>query len=66
VHHGDAVDVGERCTADFIWQSKPWELYCEGDPHVVYPGVDFLVAYWMGRRHGFLADDAPGRCLAWR
>lgn len=65
VHHGDAVDVGERCAADFIWQSKPWELYCEGNPQVTYPGVDFLVAYWMGRHHGFLADDSPGRCLAW-
>jgi hypothetical protein len=63
--HHTAVDVGERCAADFIWQSKPWDLVCTGDPYTVYPGVDYLVAYWMGRRHGFMDDDAAGRCLAW-
>jgi hypothetical protein len=66
VHHGTAVDVGERCASDFIWQSKPWELLCPGDPYTTFPGVDYLVAYWMGRHHDFIEDDTPGHCLAWR
>ncbi len=65
VHHGTAVDVGDRCPVDFLWQSKPWELYCAGDTSVTFPGVDYLIAYWMGRRHGFIDDDTEGLCLAW-
>lgn len=26
--------------------------------YLVYPGADYLVAYWMGRYYGFLDDDA--------
>jgi hypothetical protein len=64
--HSTAVDVGERPTDDFLWQRAPWRIYDAGDPQRTEPGVDFLVAYWMGRRHGFVADDTPGRCAAWR
>jgi hypothetical protein len=61
-----AVEVGERVVSDFLWQRHPWGLFDPGDPHVTYPGVDFLLAYWLGRFQGFLGDDTPGRCLAWR
>ncbi len=64
--HDNAVDVAERVVSDFIWQRNPWGLFDGGNPHQTYPGVDYLVAYWMGRFHGFLDDDTPGRCLAWR
>jgi hypothetical protein len=60
-----AVDVGERVTSDFIWQRNPWGLYDEGHPALTFPGVDYLLAYWMGRYYGFISDDTPGKCLAW-
>jgi hypothetical protein len=61
--HGGAVDVGARPVGDFLWQRQPWGLYDGGDPKQSEPGVDYLVAYWMGRRHDFFADDTPAVCL---
>jgi hypothetical protein len=66
VDHSMAVDVGERVVSDFIWQRHPWGLFDAGLANRTYPGVDYLAAYWLGRRHGFLTDDNPGTCLAWR
>ncbi len=63
--HGGAVDVSQRPAADFLWQRNPWRLYDPGWAPLTYPGVDYLVAYWMGRHYGFIDDDTPGRCLAW-
>ena len=61
-----AVDVKDRIFDDFIWQRHPFELKKQGDGKTVYPGADYLLAYWMGRRHGFLNDDAKGTCLRWK
>ena len=60
-----SVDVAERKVSDFMWQRNPWELLDVGNPAFTYPGIDFLVAYWMGRHLGSLTDDTPGKCLAW-
>jgi hypothetical protein len=61
-----AIDVADRLPADFIWQKNPFTLVTENpDPRYVYPGVDYLIAYWMGRYHGFLADDSTGAWLRW-
>jgi len=62
----EATDVGDRLHEAYIWGRDPWELVQEGDPTMVYPAYDYLLAYWMGRHHGFLADDSPGVCLQWR
>lgn len=64
--HAGAVDVSDRVVSDFIWQRQPWGLVDGGDAAVTYPGIDYLVAYWLGRHHGFIADDSPGRCAVWR
>jgi len=61
-----AVDVADRVASDFIWQRDPFGLATGGDPTKVYPGVDYLLAYWLGRRHGFIADDGTGTCLRWQ
>ena len=66
VVHTDAVDVGDRVTGDFMWQRDPWSLYAAGDPRQTEPSVDFLAAYFLGRRHDFIADDTPETCLAWQ
>lgn len=61
-----AVDVKDRVGDDFIWQREPFKLVEIADGRLVYPGVDYMLAYWMGRRHGFETDDAPGTCLKWK
>lgn len=66
VDHGTAVDVGDRQTGDFMWQRHPWGLLDAGDLNQVEPGVDYLAAYWLGRRHALMTDDTPGVCLAWQ
>lgn len=50
------VPVDERPRSSFEWASNPYRLDRRGDPRVSLAGVDYLVAYWLGRRHGFLAD----------
>lgn len=66
VDHASAVDVADRPAADFLWQRHPWGLYDPGDPAQTYPGVDYLVAYFLGRRHVLLDDDTAGTCLVWQ
>ncbi len=60
-----AVNVDERVPATFVWERHPWKLLDPGTPNLVYPGIDYLLAYWMGRHYGFILDDAPGTCLYW-
>jgi len=60
-----AVNVDERVPATFVWERHPWKLYDPGTPNLAYAGVDYLLAYWMGRQYGFIEDDAPGTCLRW-
>jgi hypothetical protein len=64
--HGSAVDVGDRVVDGFLWQRHPWGLYDPGNAAQTHSGVDYLVAYWLGRRHDFLREDAAGRCMAWQ
>ena len=61
----NAVDVGDRVVEDFLWQRGPWRLLDGGNPAEVYPGVDYLAAYWAARAAGFIAEDAPGSCARW-
>lgn len=61
-----ALNLHERGVYDYLWQKHPWLLVRSGDPQKVYPGVDYLIAYWLGRYHDFIADDAAGTCLRWR
>jgi hypothetical protein len=60
-----AVDVDQRVPATFVWERHPWKLEHPGVPHRVYPGIDYLLAYWLGRYYGFIEDDAPETCLQW-
>lgn len=53
-------------TGDFMWQRHPWGLYEGGDMRATQPGADFLLAYFLGRHHGFVDDDTAGVCLAWQ
>ncbi len=62
-----AVDIEDRVPMDFLWQHHPFRLVNQFvDARHVYPGADYLVAYWLGRHHGFIQDDAPSTCTRWR
>jgi hypothetical protein len=61
----NAVDAGDRVIEDFLWQRGPWRLHDGGNAAEVYPGVDYLAAYWAARAGGFLGDDAAGTCARW-
>ena len=49
--------VAERCVSGFRWQSAPYKVCGGNDPSLEYPGEDYLIAYWLGRYHGFLSAD---------
>ncbi|MFO8058110.1 MAG: hypothetical protein R6V10_12505 [bacterium] len=54
------VPVRYRCPTDFLWQRSPYKVcagHSRGNPRKVYPGIDYLLAYWMGRYHGFLGPE---------
>lgn len=61
-----AVDVNDRVPGSFLWDKNPWKLYDAGDPNYLYPGVDYLITYWIARHYGYLDDDAAETCLLWR
>ncbi len=49
--------LDERCPGHWIWNSTPhsWEcLFFDGADRVVFPGSDYLLAYWLGRYHGLV------------
>ena len=51
----DPRPVLYRCPRSFMWQKTPYNIDCPGgDGTEVYPGVDYMVAYWMGRYYSFI------------
>ena len=58
-----AIDVSERVPASFIWQDNPFDWYDPGFERRLFGGVDYLLAYWLGRYYGYIEDDAQGTCL---
>jgi len=61
-----AIDVRERVPASFLWERNPWKLKEDAIPNFIYPGVDYLITYWMARYYGYLEDDATDTCLRWK
>ena len=49
-----ALDVERRGAVDYAWQISPYTISqpCH-QPWVEFPGVDYLLAYWMARYHGY-------------
>jgi hypothetical protein len=66
VNHDTAVDVKDRKMSDFIWQRNPWELFSPPELRRIYPGVDYLIVYWMGQYYNFLQDYGKNRCFRYR
>lgn len=61
-----AIDVKDRVPSCFMWERNPWTLTDAGIPNFIYPGIDYLITYWMARHYGYIKDDAPNTCLRWK
>jgi hypothetical protein len=42
------------------WSADPWRLDYSGDGRRMASGTVFLLPYWMGRYHGFIAEQQDG------
>lgn len=61
-----AINIKDRAPEVYLWQHHPWTLKQQGDDTIIFPGVDYLIAYWLGRYHGFIQEDVAEQCLRWR
>ncbi len=52
----EIVSIPDRPTTDFLWQRSPQLLYSTGDGTMEYPGVDYLLPYWMARYYGVVSS----------
>ncbi len=55
----EAFPVPLQCSTDFLWQRNPFRIDACGtdDPRTVNPGVDYLLAYWLGAYHRIVTKD---------
>jgi len=54
----DPQDFENRCWSDMVWQRSPYNISCgSGNPVRVGPGVDYLIAYWVGRSIGRIGPN---------
>ncbi len=60
------IDVADRVPVDHLWQHHPFRITNDQvGPTEVYPGIDYLVAYWMGRHYNYIDDDGGNHCARW-
>jgi len=54
-----AVPLYQRPRNANLWVSDPTKLagHLEDMGYVEFTGIDYLIAYWMGRYHGFVGPD---------
>ena len=54
-----AREIADRCAGTFVWWRDPYSLSdtCTDDPRRLEVPTGYLLAYWMGRHFGFLAED---------
>jgi uncharacterized protein (TIGR03437 family) len=52
------IAVALRPTAEFLWQTDPFQLVGGGDGTIEGSGIDYMLPYWMGRYCGVIADGA--------
>lgn len=49
------VPVWRRAPQDFAWQRCPYSI--GGEEHADFNGLDYCLAYWLGRRSGAIRGD---------
>jgi hypothetical protein len=57
LHAKYALPLNLRGLSSFIWKSSPYAIYAPEEEGTEYTGTDYLLAYWMGRFHGFIRED---------
>ncbi len=62
----EVVRFDHRPAENYMWEKDPWRVLNNEDLTIQHSGVDFIEAYFMGRHHGFIDDDAPQTCLLWK
>ncbi len=50
------VAVRDRPVTDFLWQRTPQSISSSGSGTTEYPGVDYLLPYWMARFYRVVND----------
>jgi hypothetical protein len=64
-HFGQPAKIGHRVDGyvypiderlETYWDWDPWKLTSEGNGVHLRPGFHYLLAYYLGRFHGFIAD----------
>jgi hypothetical protein len=52
------IPVNERVNTDFLWQRSPYLLYPDrrGNGTIETAAIDYLLPYWMARRHGVITQ----------
>lgn len=54
---GRVFPIDER--PEFRWGRDPYLLACDGNGTRLDDGVQYLLAYYMGRAHGFISASEP-------
>jgi hypothetical protein len=51
--------IMDQCPTHLYWENDPFLTVCPNpeNPAYVYPGFDFLFAYWMAAYHKFIPKD---------
>jgi len=50
----DALWIDQRAPSSFGWADNPYLLAGGADDGRIFPGVDFMLPYWLARYHGFI------------
>lgn len=55
----EAYPIPYQCPTHLYWENSPFRLVCDKpeNPRYVYPGFDYLIAYWMASYHKFLKKE---------
>jgi hypothetical protein len=52
----EPLPVDKRPSNDFLWQRDPFVLSNGGSGQVQFPGIDFILPYWMARHYGVMVE----------
>ena len=52
----EPLPVDKRPSNDFLWQRDPYVLSNGGSSLVQFPGIDFILPYWMARHRGVMSE----------
>lgn len=53
------IPLLQRNFDNYIWRFDPYEIpvAAPANPHLIHSGEDYLLAYWLGRYHGYISEE---------